>query len=48
MVRASGLTDHFHGVPTEYSHRKTEAEDAPALLSLLRDERAEGAILFPI
>lgn len=43
-----GLTDHFHGVPTEYSHRKTEAEDAPALLSLLRDERADGAILFPI
>ena len=44
----AGLTPSFHGVPTEYSHRKTIEEDAPALLALLRDERAEGAILFPI
>ena len=44
----AGLTAHFHGVPTEYSHRKTEHEDAPDMLARLRDERAEGAILFPI
>ena len=44
----AGLTPHFHGIPTEYSHRKTTKEDAPALLSLLRDERADGVLLFPI
>jgi D-proline reductase (dithiol) PrdB len=44
----AGLTQHFHGIPTEYSHRKTMQEDAPALLSLLRDERADGVLLFPI
>jgi hypothetical protein len=44
----AGLTGHFHGVPTEYSQRKTIEEDAPAILSLLRDERADGVLLFPI
>lgn len=44
----AGLTAHFHGVPTEYSHRKTTREDVPALLGLLRDERADGVLLFPI
>jgi D-proline reductase (dithiol) PrdB len=44
----AGLTPHFHGVPTEYSHRKTMEEDAPALLARLRDERADGVLLFPI
>jgi len=44
----AGLTPHFHGVPTEYSQRKTMEEDAPILLSRLRDERAEGVLLFPI
>lgn len=44
----AGLTAHFHGVPTEYSQRKTMEEDAPNVLSLLRDERTDGVILFPI
>jgi hypothetical protein len=46
--RFAALTAHFHGVPTEYSQRKTMREDAPALLGLLRDERADGVLLFPI
>jgi hypothetical protein len=44
----AGLTPHFHGVPTDYSQRRTLDEDAPALLNLLRDERADGVLLFPI
>ena len=31
-----GLTARFHGVPTEYSQRKTLTEDAPEILSRVR------------
>ncbi len=44
----AGLTPSFHGIPTEYSHRKTIEEDAPELVQRLRDERADGVLLFPI
>lgn len=43
-----GLTEHFHGVPTEYSHRKTMMEDAPQVLARLRDDGADAAILCPL
>jgi D-proline reductase (dithiol) PrdB len=43
-----GLTDRFHGVPTEYSQRKTAMEDAPEILLRLREDGADGAILCPI
>ncbi|MBM3650193.1 MAG: hypothetical protein FJX11_20645 [Alphaproteobacteria bacterium] len=43
--RLGGLASHFHGVPTEYSHRKTLAEDAPQVLARLRDDGADAAIL---
>ena len=46
--KIAGITPHFHGVPTEYSHRKTMQEDAPDVLARLRDERADGVILLPI
>jgi hypothetical protein len=46
--RFAGLTDRFHGVPTEYSQRKTLAEDAPQVLSRLRDDGADAAILCPL
>ena len=42
------LTPRFHGVPTEYSQRKTQEEDAPEVLRRLRDDGAEAAILVPI
>ena len=42
------LTLRFHGVPTEYSQRKTLDEDAPEVLRRLRDDGAEAAILVPI
>ena len=37
----------FHGLPTNRSHRVTVEEDAPALLSRLREDRADAAILLP-
>jgi D-proline reductase (dithiol) PrdB len=43
-----GLAAHFHGVPTEYSHRKTLEEDAPQVLAQLRDDGAQAAILCPL
>ena len=42
------LAPHFHGVPTEYSHRKTQTEDAPEVLARLRDDGAQAAILVPL
>jgi hypothetical protein len=39
------LARRFHGVPTEYSHRKTMTEDAPDILARLREDRADAAIL---
>lgn len=41
----AGVTTRFYGVPTEYSQRKTMAEDAPQILSRLREDGADAAIL---
>ena len=46
--RFAGLTQHFHGVPTEYSIRKTLAQDAPETLARLREDGADAAILCAI
>jgi hypothetical protein len=42
------LASRFHGVPTEYSQRKTQEEDAPEVLARLRDDGAQAAILIPL
>lgn len=44
----AGLTGRFHGMPTEYSQRKTTEEDAPQVLQRLRDDGADAAILCPL
>jgi D-proline reductase (dithiol) PrdB len=44
----AGLAARFHGVPTEYSQRKTLAEDAPDILSRVREDRADAAVLCPL
>lgn len=46
--RFAGLTPRFHGVPTEYSIRKTNAQDAPDVLARLREDGADAAILCAI
>ena len=46
--RFAGLTPRFHGVPTEYSIRKTLAQDAPEVLARLREDGADAAILCAI
>jgi D-proline reductase (dithiol) PrdB len=43
-----GLTARFHGVPTEYSQRKTLTQDAPEILSRVREDGADAAILCPL
>jgi D-proline reductase (dithiol) PrdB len=44
----AALTARFHGVPTEYSQRKTKTEDAPEILARVRDDGADAAILCPL
>jgi D-proline reductase (dithiol) PrdB len=44
----AGLAPRIHGVPTEYSQRKTTDEDAPQVLQRLRDDGADAAILCPL
>ncbi len=46
--RFAGLAEHFHGVPTEYSQRKTLEHDAPQILARLRADGADAAILCPL
>ena len=43
-----GVAARFHGVPTEYSQRKTLTEDAPEILSCVREDRADAAVLCPL
>ena len=43
-----GLAARFHGVPTEYSQRKTLTEDAPEILSRVREDRADAVVLCPL
>lgn len=46
--RIGGLTDRFFGVPTTYSQRQTNEQDAPHILRLCREDGADAAILVPI
>lgn len=40
-----GVAARFHGVPTEYSQRKTIEQDAPEVLKRIRDDGADAALL---
>lgn len=42
------IAPRFHGVPTEYSQRKTLDEDAPEILRRLRQDDVDAAILSPL
>ena len=43
-----GVAARFHGVPTEYSQRKTMEIDAPQVLAQLRADGADVALLSPL
>lgn len=38
----------FHGVPTDYSQRRTIEQDAPSVLARLREDEADVALLVPL
>jgi hypothetical protein len=44
----AGLTARFHGVPTDYSQRRTSHVVAPKVLERLREDGADAAILCPL
>lgn len=44
----AGLTERFHGVPTDYSQRSTNEKVAPEVLQRLRDDGADAAVLCPL
>ena len=39
------LAPRFHGAPTDYSHRKTNENDAPEILRRLREDKVDAAVL---
>ena len=43
-----GLTENFYSVPTDYSQRHTQEDDAPAILEMCRGEGANIALLVPL
>jgi hypothetical protein len=46
--RIGSLAARFHGVPTEYSQRRTIEQDAPEVLRRCREDRVDVALLVPL
>lgn len=46
--RIGALAARFHGVPTDYSQRRTTEQDAPEILARLHADRVDAAILVPL
>jgi hypothetical protein len=46
--RIGSLTARYHGVPTEYSQRRTREQDAPEILRRTREDGADAALLVPM
>ena len=46
--RLGGLAPRFHGVPTDYSQRRTMQEDAPEILRRCREDAVDVAMLVPL
>ena len=42
------IASHFYSAPTEYSKRATTEQDAPEILRLCREDRADIALLVPL
>ena len=46
--RIGSLAKRFHGVPTDYSQRRTVEQDAPEILARCREDAADIALLVPL
>jgi hypothetical protein len=46
--RIGGLATRFHGVPTDYSQRRTKEQDAPEILRRCREDGVDAALLVPL
>jgi hypothetical protein len=46
--RIGGLATRFHGVPTDYSQRRTCETDAPEILRRCREDGVDAALLVPL
>jgi hypothetical protein len=46
--RIGSLAPRFHGVPTDYSQRRTTEHDAPEILRRCREDDVDAALLVPL
>jgi len=46
--RIGSLAARFHGVPTDYSQRRTIEQDAPEVLARCREDGVDVALLVPL
>ena len=46
--RIGSLAPRFHGVPTDYSQRRTIEQDAPEILARCREDEVDVALLVPL
>jgi hypothetical protein len=46
--RIGSVAPRFHGVPTDYSQRRTQEQDAPELLARCREDDVDIALLVPL
>ncbi len=46
--RIESLAARFHGVPTDYSQRRTLEQDAPEILARCREDEVDIALLVPL
>jgi hypothetical protein len=46
--RIGSVAKRFHGVPTDYSQRRTTLQDAPEILARCREDGVDVALLVPL
>lgn len=46
--RIGSLSPRFYGVPTDYSHRRTQRNDAPALTQWMREDEVDVLLAVPL
>jgi D-proline reductase (dithiol) PrdB len=46
--RIGSLSKRFYGIPTDYSHRRTERQDAPKILDWMREDEVDVVLLVPL